>query len=341
MDNPAGSVPVFPRLRLDVDLAFVGDSSVLVRGHSGSVVLRGAFVANALPALLSRLDGGSRHDALIGTVEPALRPEAAELLSILSQRGFLADGPASSDPMHNRLASWGLAGADAKAAQARLAAARIGVAGIGSVATALTRALIDGGVGECTRIDPAHTPEPDAGPTPTMIVLASDRMSLAGVDAVNRMSQQDGVPWLLVRIDRTTALIGPYVVPGQTACFTCYEQRARANADHPREHEALFQTWRQIRDGAGPSPIPPEYAAILGNWVALDLMRAIALGRNAAAAGRIISLDLQSLTSASREILRLPRCPDCSRQRTWPLTRIWDIPKAAPTEGGDAAANPV
>lgn len=322
MDDPANVVPAFPRLWPNVDFAFVGDGSVLVRGQSGSISLRGAFVSDALPDLLPSHDGRSSREVLVRKIDPAFQREAEEFLAIMSRRGFLADGVAQNGHANGRYASWGLFGADAKGAEDRLAAARILVLGLGVVGTALTRALVRGGVGRCDQRPPSDVTDEDA---PTMIVLVSDGMSLVGVDRVSELSHRDDVPWLLVRIDRSTVLVGPYVVPGQTACFCCYELRARANADHPEEHEALFDMWRKAEQRG--DQVPPEYGMIVGNWLALDLMRSIATGRLPSAAGRLISLNLHSLSSSSRDILRLPRCPVCSRQVSWPLTRIWDIPK--------------
>jgi bacteriocin biosynthesis cyclodehydratase domain-containing protein len=169
----------------------------------------------------------------------------------------------------------------------------------------------------------------------TVLVLAADGMSLAGVDAVNAFAIEHGIPWLLVRIDRTRALIGPYVIPGETACFACYELRARANADRSADHEALHRHWRTVADRPADAATPPGAGPIVGGWAALDLGRAIAGGRAPVAAGRIVALDLHTLQSSTHEILRLPRCPACSRLRARPLTRIWDIPvkRPVPLEG--------
>lgn len=357
MKDDLKSLPGYPRLRRDVNFAFVEDGSVLVRGYGGSVSLTGEFVSGALPKLLPWLDGQRQIETLIGEVSLDFRSEFEEFLRVMQARGFLTDGPEPDGPVDGRSAYWGQNAQDAETARAKLAAAHVVVAGYGVVGTALKQALIAGGVGRCTHVprtalsaigqiehtvNRARVDSPDILATvakdATLIVLASDAMSLAGVDEVNDITLHSKVPWLLVRIDRSSALIGPYVVPGETACFACYELRARANAERPQEHEALFQTWRKAPEMSEDFPTPPEYGMILGNWIALDLMRAITSGRTSAATGRIIALDLTTLGSTTREILRLPRCPVCSRQRSWPLTRIWDIPKtAAKTPVGQSA----
>jgi bacteriocin biosynthesis cyclodehydratase domain-containing protein len=340
MKDDATPLPGHPRLRKNVTVAFVADGSVLVRGQGGAVSLSGLFVSDALPRLLPCLDGKTSLDALTSTVDAAFQPECREFLRVMQARGFLADGPEPDGGSAGRGAFWAqdAPGGDMAAAaraRANLAAARIVVAGQGAVGRALHQALTDGGVGHCTHLPRTALTDAPADDAATrgasLIILASDGMSLAGVDAINDLTQRTRTPWLLLRIDRSNALIGPYVVPGETACFTCYELRARANAERPDEHQALFHSWRAASDASADFPTPPEYGQIVGNWVALDVMRAIAGGRAPVTAGRIIVLDLKTLGSTTRDILRLPRCPACSRQNALPLTRIWDLPKAART----------
>jgi ribosomal protein S12 methylthiotransferase accessory factor len=321
-------------LNLSIDIAWLDAGSVLVRGHRGTIALSGAFVAEALSAFLVRLDGERTLDVLLKEVEPTFRAEAEQFLRMMNERGYLSCGTGPDGPAEARSAYWALNAPDAATAAVRLEAAHVAIAGAGAVVDALAEALAKAGVSRRTALPRsavlggAHdTAAWDAAMAEaTVIVLASEGMSLAGVDAVNALAISRGIPWLLIRIDRTRALIGPYVIPGETACFACYECRARANAEHPADHEALYRHWRMVVDRPPDAATPPGAGPIVGAWAALDLTRAIAGGRSPVTAGRIIALDLHTLQSTAHEILRLPRCEACSRLRTRPLTRIWDIP---------------
>jgi bacteriocin biosynthesis cyclodehydratase domain-containing protein len=334
-------LPTRPRLIASVDIVPLNGGTTLVRGHRGTVALSGEFTAEALPAFLARLDGERTLAEVLDEAEPAFRAEAQEFLRLMSVRGYLSSGPEQDGPVEARTGYWALNAPDATTAAARLGAAHVTVAGAGAVASSLSIALTDLGAGlgstlpRATLIgsDPNTVEAAMAGAT--IIVLASDGMSLAGVDAVNAFSIDHGIPWLLVRIDRTRALFGPYVIPGETACFTCYELRARANAERPSEHEALYRHWRTVADRPADVATPPSAGVIVGNWVASDLARAIASGRPPTTTGRIVALDLHSLQATTHEILRLPRCPACSRLRARPLTRIWDIPNRRVAEQND------
>jgi bacteriocin biosynthesis cyclodehydratase domain-containing protein len=159
----------------------------------------------------------------------------------------------------------------------------------------------------------------------SLVVHCGDAMTMAGYACTNAACIRTGTPWVSARIDRRRAILGPFVIPGQTPCFTCFELRARANADHPGDHEALYSHWkRSVQPPAG-WPLLPPVASIVGGMLALDVVRVLGGGHRSAMAGRILDIDLQTFTIRSHEILKLPRCPDCSRVTTRPLGKIWDI----------------
>lgn len=159
----------------------------------------------------------------------------------------------------------------------------------------------------------------------SVVAVLSDTMSMSGYDRANEACIKHGVPWVSARIDRQRAIIGPFVIPNQTACFACFEARSRANADHPEDHEALYRHWKDLngRRDMWPSLLP--FAGIVGNFVALDLLRVLAGEHLSAAAGRIVNIDLPTMERSVHEVLKLPRCPACSRLRDRRPTKIWDI----------------
>lgn len=166
-----------------------------------------------------------------------------------------------------------------------------------------------------------------------LVILTSDNMALSGYERTNDSCLRLGRPWISARIDRNVGMIGPYVVPGQTACFACYELRARANADHASDHESIYRHWHTVQDCPPNWPVLPPATQLLGNQLALDALRVIGGQRLSAAYGKVLHIDLDSLLCQAHEVLKLPRCPACSRSRLRPLTRIWDISEAPTTKG--------
>ena len=81
-----------------------------------------------------------------------------------------------------------------------------------------------------------------------------------------------GTPYLLVRLTEGRAVVGPFVVPGTTACLRCLD------AHHTDVDPAWPLLVRQYaaacshdRDDGAPEPLDPLLAAIAVGWAARDL----------------------------------------------------------------------
>jgi bacteriocin biosynthesis cyclodehydratase domain-containing protein len=163
----------------------------------------------------------------------------------------------------------------------------------------------------------------------SLIILANDDMSLAGYDRVNQACLEHETPWVSARIDRSRGIIGPFVVPKQTACFTCFELRSRVNAEFPQDHEALHRHWKGCGESPDTWPMIAPFVEMVGACVALDAQRVLGAKALSAFLGRILHWDLHGFESRFHELLKLPRCPACSRARERPLEKIWDLRPAA------------
>ena len=89
----------------------------------------------------------------------------------------------------------------------------------------------------------------------------------------------DGVAHLVVRFSEGDAVLGPYVVPGASACLRCVD--AHHTDRDPRwpllvEQQAT-QTARRRRDGV-PDPVDPLLAQLAVAWAARDLLAGTAAG---------------------------------------------------------------
>jgi len=168
-----------------------------------------------------------------------------------------------------------------------------------------------------------------------LVVLCSDGMSLGAYEQTNETCLRHKTRWVSGRIDRQRGLIGPFVVPEQSACFTCFELRSRANSEHPGDHAAIYRHWKDTVETPDDWPVHPAFAAIVGNYLALDIQRVLAGNQVSVFLGRMFHLDFQTLESRFHDVLKLPRCPACSRERSRPLTRIWDIRAAEASHSTD------
>ena len=85
------------------------------------------------------------------------------------------------------------------------------------------------------------------------VVAAQDCFEPEELAALNRAALKHSMPWSLVCFDGYEGWIGPTFVPGQTACFSCFQRRLFAGAAEP---EAYFY---------GPQcQSPPSSVAVVG-----------------------------------------------------------------------------
>jgi bacteriocin biosynthesis cyclodehydratase domain-containing protein len=119
---------------------------------------------------------------------------------------------------------------------------------------------------------------------------------------------RDGVPHLLVRLTEGDAVVGPFVVPGRTACLRCVDaHHAVADVRWPLLVAQQAARTSRLRDDAVPEPVDPALAHLALAWAARDLF-SHAAGRIPASWSATIRLP-PDLTEA--EAVAWLRHPDC------------------------------
>ncbi len=83
---------------------------------------------------------------------------------------------------------------------------------------------------------------------------------------------RDGVPHLVVRLTEGDAVVGPFVVPGRTACLRCVDAH-HAGPTHGGRSWSRSRRRRtsRPRDDAVPEPVDPALARLALAWAARDL----------------------------------------------------------------------
>ncbi len=82
----------------------------------------------------------------------------------------------------------------------------------------------------------------------------------------------DRTPHLLLRLTEGTALLGPFVEPGRTACLRCLDaHRSEEDRCWPLLVEQYAQATRRDRADGIPEPVDPALAAVAVGWAVRDL----------------------------------------------------------------------
>ncbi|PYP83522.1 MAG: hypothetical protein DMF61_23155 [Blastocatellia bacterium AA13] len=241
-------------------------------------------------------------------------------------------------------------------AQLLLKKARLSIVGSGELAAALAREAIRAGVGRIlgANLQPGNSIS-QIGPlvsslvsfeaigvetgdqqdlenlldaeSPTLLAIAIDRGEPVLLEAINKFSQSRNVALLHCVANGTQAIVGPLVVPGQTACLTCYRLRVNSHVEFYEEQRA-FEAWVKSNGHRRATPgTPPALANMAAAMAALEIIKHVTEVYEPEIYDRFISIDALTLEVISHQLLKLPRCPDCGGGRSSIRYSSWQEPR--------------
>jgi molybdopterin-synthase adenylyltransferase len=148
-----------------------------------------------------------------------------------------------------------------------------------------------------------------------LIVTATRNAPDRLFEQLNRMCLHTQTPWLRGNVEGSTIELGPYVHPSMSACFCCVQARRRSADPLAIEHELDHMERANDVSGQGVPPYGEAiFAATLGaSQLIGECVRVLTGIAMPALLNRVITL--LPLTGEQRDssILRVPRCPECSR----------------------------
>lgn len=138
------------------------------------------------------------------------------------------------------------------------------------------RELAEELTGLCLRTGLRLPSRPRPGPAPRRARRLSPVHVLIGVGEPTRDLLdgwvREGVPHLVVRLVEGRAVIGPFVVPGKTACLRCIDAyRAEEDPAWPLLVEQYARATRSDRADGIPEPVDAALAAVAVGWAAREL----------------------------------------------------------------------
>jgi bacteriocin biosynthesis cyclodehydratase domain-containing protein len=117
-----------------------------------------------------------------------------------------------------------------------------------------------------------------------------------------------GTPYLLVRLTEGRAVIGPFVVPGRTACLRCVDAHCTdADPAWPLLVEQYASCSSRDRDDGAPEPVDPLLAALAVAWAARDLTSYVD-GARPSSWSATVTIDARLARLETRGWLRHPDC---------------------------------
>jgi len=331
-----------------ITILTVSDDEVIVRGgplDGYSLVIRDEQARGCTPVLMASLADGTTASELVerlSSVAAVDDAEAAQWLEELHAAGVAV----RTGALRSELADW--------MAYARFghlgdaASARPIVIVGGPVAEALAHRLRELGLdvsvcADAAEVEWAELGEPDQDLVDGLVVHAAtpgneepergdgipprtdrpllvalwDQGDMARPLAFNARALTARVPVLHLQAGGVEYAVGPYVVPGRTACFWEYERlQARAGQTYPEY--AATQAVRPHR-----STKPPEVTVQALLAAATPFVVELAVVGQSGLAGQVLRGRSTTAETARSAVLRLPRCPSCLPLRPMLRNPLW------------------
>ncbi|MEW6456779.1 MAG: hypothetical protein AB1410_08735 [Acidobacteriota bacterium] len=163
-------------------------------------------------------------------------------------------------------------------------------------------------------------------------ILRSSDITIIGMERyhprlfseINLLAHEEKASILYSFVDGSLGIVGPLVIPGETACYTCMEASLESSMTNPFAF-TTFKTFMEKQEEYGEnqslSGIPPLYDIVSG-FVVDSFIRFFLSGDSVPIINRALIIDFESLEMDLQDILKIPGCPACS---------TFGIPQMSPT----------
>jgi bacteriocin biosynthesis cyclodehydratase domain-containing protein len=326
------------RLRRDYQPVPIGENRFAFYGEWRVIDFDHPAMVSALRAIVPLLDGASTLEQVVRCCGVTER-FAIETLAVLNRHRLLEDpsgNPLGEEGLLPLSALVGELTSDPERAVRRVQEARPWVIGTGRlpalVATAMGECGVRGGSLTVLGGPTEELPGWEAKPFPveslresldgvSLLVTALDRAWVPFLSRINRAVIDSGTIWVPVILQGTQGMLGPTVVPRDTACYTCLRLRTLGNFADAALHLRLEE---QQSLGAPPPAavtLPPFERALAGH-TALEAFKLLSGLMTPQSVGRLLEFDAEHSRTFRQDVLKLPRCPACGVSR--PPVLLWD-----------------
>lgn len=147
------------------------------------------------------------------------------------------------------------------------------------------------------------------------LVACSEKYEPAKLEKLNELAVQTKTPFIWACFDGRKGLIGPTVLPDETACFKCYQTRVLSNADHPEMLIAYESYLKTYGNNAEFGYLLPHVLMVSG-MAALEIVKDLSYLTPPITYNAQLEINMVTMEYELHPVLKIPRCPVCSRSLT-------------------------
>ena len=157
-----------------------------------------------------------------------------------------------------------------------------------------------------------------------LAVVSGPALFSPTVQEFNKAALDADVAWTNVAIvGGETIHLGPAVLPGQTACYKCFELRFKSKLESLDAYGAFEDYINAINPPTKDFGCLPPVIEMAANMAALEVVRLADPDGTPTSGGQLITFDTRSFESAAHPVLKIPRCPACGSANERPSPRVW------------------
>ncbi|GJL78056.1 MAG: hypothetical protein NPINA01_10450 [Nitrospinaceae bacterium] len=336
-------LPRKPRLVPWVTLVDLGDERLQFRGAEFSYTLQSEFFINAFKIIKPLLDGGHSVEKITASAEPAYLPTSILfLLKMLRANGLLQEAdharfpslsPEELEKNERFLRFFSHFAPDSQGMLASLRQARVGVVGSRELKTCIQNSIRDTGVNQLIDFEPLFSNTKEIGNKNGMVaglkgidllIACQESEGFSFFEKVNDLCLQTGTRWMRVSIEGTTGFLGPTTVPHHTACYSCFERRLNSNQPNLDDY-LVYKEQVKRENEPRDEGFFPLLGSLLASQAAIEAVRILTGFSPPGTFGRFYEMSLSLPSSVGHDVLRIPRCPKChknrgARQEAWDST---------------------
>lgn len=153
----------------------------------------------------------------------------------------------------------------------------------------------------------------DTTPACSLLVAITDAWTPDMQQAVNAYSLGSGTPWLGLSVEFGQAWLGPCVIPGQTACAACADQRRITAQDNAADFEQIRVLFASSERRMRPvvSWLTSFALQALAPLLVAEVQSYLSAPGELRTRNALLQLDLRTLALNRHPFLAEPYCPAC------------------------------
>lgn len=172
----------------------------------------------------------------------------------------------------------------------------------------------------------------------SLVVTCTDGTN-SDLDGLNRFCVGEGIKWLHTGLGDQHGVIGPFVIPRQSACYECFQLRLASNRSFVLDahgRAGVPPEWGVLR---APEPAHASYfAALVGCNAGAEVIRSLTGVARPTTIGAFLSLRPDDALIVRHDVLRIPRCSVCGPRRYRPQMKVWDIDNSGEDDSSTGAS---